>query len=186
MRRRGRWTALGLFALAALPVCAAFVAYFLWTPASGTNYGELIPPRQLPDASITAPDGTRFALSSLRGRWVLVQVDGGGCGGDCAAKLFLMRQMRLAQGKDMGRIERLWLLDDEAAPDARLLEAHAGLRVGRAMADFLQLFPAQSDPREHLYLIDPLGHLMLRFPRDADARAAFRDLGRLLKVSHVG
>ena len=178
--------ALALFAFAALPVAAAFVAYFSWSPSGGINYGELIEPRPLPDAVLTAPGGEHFALSGFKGRWLLVQIGPSQCGADCLKRLFVMRQVRLMQGKEMGRLERLWLLTDDGAPDAGLLRAYEGMQVGRGAAALLQLFPAEDDPREHLYLIDPLGNLMLRFPRDADPKGASKDLARLLKVSHVG
>ena len=185
-RRRGRWLALALFAIAVLPVAAAFWAFFFWTPASGTNYGRLITPVSLPDTELSAPDGRRFTLAQLRGRWSLVQIDNGRCAEDCVKRLFLMRQVRLMQGREMDRLERLWLLDDDTAPDARLLQGYEGMRVGRAPAALIRLFPEEEQPGGHLYLIDPLGNLMLRFPPDADPRGVARDLGRLLKVSHVG
>jgi hypothetical protein len=185
-RHRGRWMALALFAMAALPVAAAFLAFFFWSPGSGTNYGELIQPIRLPDAVLRAPDGARFSVSSLQGSWILVQIGGGRCAEDCVKRLFLMRQVRLMQGKEMGRLERLWLLADDTAPDAGLLQAYEGMRVGRGAAALMQLFPAEGDSDEHIYLVDPLGNLMLRFPRDADARRMSNDLARLLKVSHVG
>jgi len=98
-----------------------------------------------------------------------------------------MRQARLAVGKDAERIERVWLLDDAAAPDSALLREHEGLKVARvAPSTLLAEFPSRGKLVEYIYVVDPLGSLMLRFPGDPDARRMLRDLVRLLKVSRIG
>ncbi len=140
----------------------------------------------MPDASLNALDGSSFRLSGFRGKWLLVQIGSGRCAEECVKRLFLMRQVRVMQGKERDRLEALWVLDDHAALDAGLLRAYEGVRIGRAGAALLQLFPAPDDPKQHVYLVDPLGNLMLRFPIDADPRRVSRDLARLLQVSHVG
>ena len=48
---------------------------------------------------------------------------------------------------------------------------------------------ALEDPaftRDHIYLVDPLGNLMLRFPRDPDPSRMIKDLQRLLRYSRIG
>jgi cytochrome oxidase Cu insertion factor (SCO1/SenC/PrrC family) len=184
-RRRARWIALGLFVFAALPVVAAFVAYFFWTPKSGVNYGELIEPRPSPEAPLTAPDGSTWRLSSLRGSWVLVQIGSGLCEEPCVKRLFAMRQSRLLQGREMGRVERVWVITDDARPDPELLQAYDGTRIARDTGGIGRQFPAER-PADHIFLVDPLGNVMLRFPADPDPLGMSRDLARLLRVSHVG
>jgi hypothetical protein len=185
-RRRGRWTALALFALAAVPVVLAFLAYFFWSPQKGLNYGELIEPVPLPDVQLRAPGGETFLLSGLRGKWILIQLGSGSCAEDCVKRHFVMRQVRLMQGREMDRIERLWLIMDDVAPDPWILRAYEGVRVGRGAAALLPKFPARGDPQDHIFLVDPLGNLMLRFPGESDPQGIRKDLARLLKVSHVG
>ena len=186
-RRRGRRIAFAILALCAAPTVVAWLAYFVWQPQSRLNYGELIEARAISDAELRTLDGRPLRLSQLRGRWVMLQIDSGACAEGCRKKLFYMRQVRLAQGKDAERIERMWLLADAAPPDAALLRDHEGLRVlrepGRA---FLAEFPAARGPSDHIYLLDPLGNLMLRFPGDPDAQGMVKDLARLLRASRVG
>ena len=185
-RRRGRRIALVILALCAAPTVAAWFAYVLWQPQSRLNYGELIEARAISDPELRTLDGRPLRLSQLRGRWVLLQIDSGACAEGCRKKLLYMRQVRLAQGKDAGRIERMWLLADGAPPDAALLRDHEGLRVARAPGPLLAEFPAARSPYYHIYLLDPLGNLMLRFPSDPDAQRMVKDLARLLRASRVG
>jgi len=186
-RRRGRRIALVILALCAAPTVAAWFAYVLWRPQPRLNHGELIQARAISDPELRRLDGSPFRLSELHGRWVLLQIDSGACDEACRKKLLYMRQVRLAQGKDAERIERMWLLADAAPPDAALLRDHEGLRVARAPGGrFLAEFPAARSPYYHIYLLDPLGNLMLRFPGDPDAQRMVKDLARLLGASRVG
>jgi hypothetical protein len=176
---------LAILALCAAPVVAAWLAYFVWPPASRTNYGELIDPRPLPDPALERVGGGPFRLSDLRGKWLLVQLDGGKCGEACRKKLLYMRQLRLTQGKDMERVERLWLVTDAAPVDPELRREFAGTHIVRAGA-LPRAFPATRAVGEHLYLVDPLGNLMLRWSGDPDPNGMKRDLSRLLRASRIG
>jgi hypothetical protein len=173
--------------LCAVPVVAAWLAYFVWPPASRTNYGELIPPRVLSDPQLEASDGRPARFSATRGKWVLVQIDSAGCDAACRKKLTYMRQLRLTQGKDSERIERVWLVLDDGPIDPALLRQFEGTRVLRAVRSaLLQEFPPANELRDHIFLVDPAGNLMLRYPRDPDPSGMKRDLSRLLSVSRIG
>jgi cytochrome oxidase Cu insertion factor (SCO1/SenC/PrrC family) len=151
------------------------------------NYGELIEPRLLPDPQLALADGTQFRLSRLRGKWVLVSLDSGRCDERCNRKLLYMRQLRLTQSKDMERIERAWLISDDIAPRPDAVRPYQGTWLVRAAgAGLLELFPAPGAAADHIYLIDPLGNLMMRFPRDPEPGRMIKDLSRLLKASRIG
>ena len=166
---------LAILAVCAAPVVAAWIAYFVWPPASRSNYGELIEPRPLP------------GMSALRGKWLLVQIDAAECGGACRRKLLYMRQARLTQGRDMERIERVWLVADGAPIDPALLREFDGTIVLRAEGGaLLKEFPAPRAAADHIYLVDPLGNLVLRYPPDPDPGGLKRDLSRLLRASRIG
>jgi hypothetical protein len=181
------WPVLAVLALCAAPVIAAWLAYFVWPPASRVNSGELIEPHPLSDPRLERVQGGDFRLSALRGKWVLLQLDGGACGEACRKKLLYMRQLRLTQGKDMDRIERLWLVTDDAPVDGRLLREFDGTLAVRAGASALpREFAPPHEAAEHLYLVDPLGNLMLRWGSAPDPNGMKRDLSRLLRVSRVG
>ena len=178
------WLILGL---AAAPVVASYLVYYFWPPARTVNYGELIEPRPLPDPQLALSDGTAFRLSRLRGKWVLVSLDSGRCDEGCDRKLLYMRQLRLTQGKDMERVERAWLISDDVVPRPDAIAPYQGTWLVRAAgAGLLELFPAPGAAADHIYLIDPLGNLMMRFPRDPEPGRMIKDLSRLLRASRIG
>jgi len=176
-----------MLALTVAPVAASYLIYYFWPPSRTVNYGDLIETRRLPETRLTLADGTPFQLSRLRGKWVLVMVDSGACDASCQKKLYYMRQVRLAQGKEMERVERAFLINDGAAMAPDRMAPYAGTWMIRAAgSDVLPLLPAQGARSAHIYLIDPLGNLMLRYPPNPDPRRMIKDLQRLLKASRIG
>lgn len=175
--KRGRVKLAALIALFALPVIAGWIAYVSgWGSGTASNYGTLLQPRPLDDP----------ALVALRGKWVLVQLDRGACDAACEQKLYYMRQVRRAQGRQMGRVERLWIITDSAAPAPALLAAIEGTHLAHGDVKLAAAFPAERAPSDHIYLVDPLGNLMLRFPREPNPSKMLKDLERLLKYSGFG
>lgn len=177
---------IGLFF--ALPFVLAWAAYwFHWVPGSTGNYGKLLPPRQVPGGGLVRLDGEPFSLASLRGKWVMLQFDTAACDAYCERKLYFMRQLRVAQGKDMDRMERVWVVIDGGAPRPELLAAIEGTDVVRASNGSLAAaFAQRGSVTDHIYLIDPLGNLMMQFPRNPDPSKMLKDLQRLLKYSQIG
>lgn len=170
-----------------VPVVAAYLAYFGWRPVGHTNYGALLRVAPLQQTAGKMLDGKLFNLDALQGKWVMVHVGAASCDAACTQQLYLMRQIRIAQGKEQSRIERLWVVTDNGNPDAALLQAHPGLSVWRPIdARFTAQFPAAHNPAGHIYLVDPLGNLMLRFPAQPDAKRVMKDLKLLLKASQIG
>jgi len=186
--RRGRIKLFALAAFFALPVIAGYVAYFFdLAPGGSANYGTLIPPKPLSDTALPDMQGRDFRFSDLRGKWILVQFDAAACGEYCERKLYFMRQVRKALGKDMSRVERVWLITDAQAPSPRLLQAIEGTRLARiASKPIAAEFPAERAAADHVYLIDPHGDLMMRFPREPDPSRMLKDLQRLMKLSGIG
>ncbi len=186
-RARLKLALIGLFF--ALPFALAWAAYRLhWTPGHKGNYGELLqPPRQVPGGGLVGLDGKPFSLASLRGKWVMLQFDAARCDAYCERKLYFMRQLRVAQGKDRNRVERVWIVTDGGRPRRALMSAIDGTYVVRAAGGTVAAgLPPRARAVDHIYLIDPLGNLMMRFPRDPDPSKMLKDLKRLLKISQIG
>ena len=170
----------------AVPIAASFLAHRFIEPRPTGNYGQLL----LPPATVTAhtfrrADAAEFRFQDLRGKWLLVASDSGACPASCVGKLTAMRQARLALGRDAGRVARVFVADDLAAPDAAALEPFAGTEIVRTPVG-LQLPPGAANDRAHIYLVDPLGNVMMRWPAAPDPKRMFGDLKRLLKASQVG
>jgi len=164
------WIAL----VCAAPLVLGTAAYLLgWSPGAPSNYGELLKPRAVEAAPV----------SELRGKWILVTFDAAACDASCERKLYIVRQVRRAQGKDMERIERLWVVTDAGKPRADVLAATEGTRISRNET-IKSSFPGNT--LDHIYVVDPLGNLMMRFPRDPDPSQVIKDLQRLLKYSRFG
>jgi hypothetical protein len=178
---------LAIAALCLAPFIAALIAYYYWHPQVRTNYGDLITPRTLSDPPLHRLDQRPFKLSSLRGKWVLLQLDKAACPAECQAKLYAMRQVRLAQGAEMDRVERVWLILDDAPLQTLLIRKYDGTHMLRAAdSPIVAEFPPAGGVRDHIYVIDPHGNLMLRFPKNADPSKMYKDLKLLLRASRIG
>ncbi len=178
-----------LVAVCLAPVVASYLAYYVLPPSQRTNYGDLIEP-QRPVAQVTVAtlDGQPTSLAALKGAWIMLQLAPATCDADCQQRLWWMRQVRATTGKDRDRVQRVWLVTDAGMPDATLLRDYEGTVLWRVTAaDRQALFAAQADSAAaHVWLIDPLGNLMLRWPQQANPSRMKKDLERLLRASRIG
>jgi cytochrome oxidase Cu insertion factor (SCO1/SenC/PrrC family) len=175
----------------AAPVVASYLSFYVFRPEGRSNYGTLIEPSRAvpPDLPLTGLDGGRVGAASLKGQWLLIVVGRGGCDKDCEQRLFMQRQLREMAGRERDRIDKLWLVTDEApiAPGLRAaLAAAPAVQVYRVPRPALTewLAPAAGESLEsHLYLVDPMGQWMMRAPPHADPSKFIRDIERLLRAS---
>ena len=186
----GRWKMIAVLLICASPVIASYFTYYFVRPEGRRNFGELITPqRPLPDIRTQSLDGKRGSLLELRNQWLLISVAAGACDNSCQQRLYFQRQLREALGKEKDRLDRVWLINDEAPVDARLLPGLTGSTALRVPAAELSQWLVPADKQmlvSHIYLVDPLGNLMMRFPVDMDAQGATkakRDLDRVMRAS---
>ncbi len=194
--KRGRWKLLAVLLVCAAPLIGSYFTYYVIKPTSRTNYGELLDPRQypIPPLGITMLDGKPTGLDAYKGKWIMLQVGTSDCQQACRDKLTAMRQQRLMQGKEADRLERVWLATDAQPLDTMLLREFDGVHMLRVQADALaKWLPVEpgSQASDYMYLIDPLGNLMMRFPKDFNQDVEQRnkvkkDIGKLLKASAIG
>lgn len=178
--------------ICAAPVIASYLAYYVFKPGGGTtNYGALIDPqRPIPDALlVTDETGHPMRLASLRGRWLMITVDRSACDDACTTKLYFMRQVRATQAGERERLVTVWLrTDDNAVPDV-IKHAYADTRMlsadPAALAAWLPGEPGTHDT-DHIYLVDPNGNLMMRFPKNPNPSKIKGDVTKLLKWSSIG
>lgn len=188
--QRGRRIMLMVLLLCAAPVIASYVTYYFIRPQAHRSFGELIEPMQaLPAALALDLDGKVHAMQELKGQWLLVSVGSGRCDEACVQRLYLQRQLRESLGKDKNRLDRVWLIRDAEPVAEQLRPGLTEATVLRLPHAELQrwLKPANGhELDEHLYLVDPMGNWMMRFPAGLDisgAGKAKRDLERLMRAS---
>lgn len=188
----GRLKLLAILLACSLPVLVAYFVFYVVRPQGEASFGELITPvRPVPEAQGLSLAGAHVPLSSLKAQWLLVKVDGGACVQDCQKQLTVLRQFRLMLGKDMDRMDWLWLINDQAPVDARLAASlkHDSATVLRVAADTLNTWlpaPAGKAQQDFIYVVDPMGNTMMRFPSKLDSAAAAkakRDMEHLLRAS---
>jgi len=189
-RRDARNKLVLLTLLCLAPIVASYLAYYVIRPDVRSNYGDLIEPqRPVPTLTLHTLDGRPYDLSSLHGKWLMLMVSGGDCDKACQDKLYQMRQVRLTTGKERERVERVWLITDSVPLSTLIMREYDGTQMLRAgPAELVAWLPivhggAISDS---IYVIDPHGHLMMRFPHNADPSRIKRDIARLLAASSIG
>ncbi len=192
-RRRGRIQFLLLAILFLGPLTAAWIMYFNpggWRPSGTVNHGVLVdPPVPLPNVRIAAagPDGSD---GDLRGRWTMLYLDGGECGDRCREALDLSARTRLALGRRLARVQRVYIAEGPN-PVEDLPNSQADLLVASGSREdltaLLAALPADL-PRDgsEILFVDPLGNLMMRFPLDSDPKGMLEDIKKLLRLSRIG
>ena len=188
--RTGRWKMLVVMLVCAAPVIASYFTYYVVRPEGRRNFGELMnPQRPLPDVMAHDLMGQPVNLTSLKGQWLLISTAAAACDDVCEHHLYLQRQLREGLGKDKDRLDWVWLVSDSAPVPDQLLPALKSARVLRVPQDDLrQWLEAQAGHglADHLYVVDPMGNWMMRFPPQLDDTTAIkakRDLDRLLRAS---
>jgi len=194
-QRRSLWPLVAVFALSLAPVLAAVLAYYVPTlrPAEVSNYGTLIEPqRPMPTAGelpLSTLDDQPFDLNTLKGRWILATADGAACAEACARKLFILRNTHASQGKNVERLVRVWFITDNATVPQPVLDAYLGTVMVRVDAERLKTYLPLDAPQsltEPLWIIDPLGNLILRYPGEADPVRFRKDVSKIVYNSRIG
>lgn len=187
LTRAGRWKMLLLLLVCASPVIASYFTYYVIRPEGRRNYGELIDPqRPLPEFAGVDSAGRPVPLPQLKDQWLLVSVADSACDERCQQHLYLQRQLRETLGKDKDRLDWVWLRTGarELAPPLEQATAAATVLHVDAAALATWLVPAPGHQlSDHLYVVDPIGNWMMRFPAQADPKQVKRDLDRLLRAS---
>lgn len=212
--RRQRLTLIGLALLFIAPLALAFFAYYglHWHPGGHVNHGELIqPPRPIPALSlppVAAPAGvsSKAATDLFKGKWTLLYRGPGLCTATCRAELYDTRQVRAAL-RENDRVQRVFVAEGDCCDMDFLRTQHPDLitvRATREAAPLLALLEEGSRgggaaapsgaaggagagrPADGIFLVDPLGNLMMWYPPGAPPKGILEDLKRLLGLSHVG
>ena len=196
--RRGRRQLLLLAAIFFVPLAIAFWMYYGptgWRPSGDASKGDLIDPaRPLAALALTTADGGQTPPDFLRGKWSLVYVGDGLCDDRCRKALYLTRQSRIALNKDMDRVQRVFLVTGRCCDRGFLAQEHPDLIVARvdddAAAALLEPFPTYGGvplaDAGRIFIVDPLGNLLMSYAPTAPDKALLTDMKKLLRLSHIG
>ncbi len=201
-KRRGAkrprvWLVLIAIAFAA-PMTAAYLLYYGgWRPASARPHGELVvPPRLIADIELATLEGTAVRFHSFQRRWSMLTFSSGECAAACERTLYKIQQVITAQGREAGRVRGVMVVTDALALDMLRyqlkdypdVKAVIGTPANIALLARQFELPAGSplSGSRRVYIVDPLGNLMMSYPADADPSGIRKDLTRLLRVSRVG
>ena len=177
------------------PLLLAFILYYGLgvRPSGSTNKGDLIHPAvPLPEVTLPSTGDQNLPANFLRGKWSMVFIGDGACDNRCREALTLMRQTRLALNDNITRVQRVFLITGNCCDSNYLDQEQRGLLLGRIDNPdgqiLLETFPdgAGAARLGRIYLVDPLGNLMMKYEPDAPQKALLEDLKKLLKLSHIG
>ncbi|WP_370264210.1 SCO family protein [Limnobacter sp.] len=199
---KGQWTIVAVFLTCALPIVAAFYLYFFNKPEGTNNYGTILDP-QVPvsQAVFKNINGEDFTMAEVANKWVLISTIQSSCDELCQKTLYYQRQARASKGKEQGRIERVVFVTDDGPLETLLLRQFPDVHFVRATPEQLSNWlPLQGGIvgskgteqvgglHDHVFVADPLGHVMMRFPPNATLEFdKFRkDISRLLWASNIG
>jgi hypothetical protein len=189
-RRRGRQVLLIIAAMFLVPLAVSFALYYgKWRPAGSSSKGDLITPaRPLQAAGLRHPDGTPATADVLTGKWSLIYIGDGACDQACRTALVFARQTRLALNNDMTRVQRVFLATGNCCATDYFATEQPGLVALDASAPQAQALLAQfpADRPHSLYIVDPLGNLMMRHDASQTTNDLLTDLKKLLRLSHIG
>jgi hypothetical protein len=202
-RRHQRRLLIALVVLFFAPLALAFYLYYghvSWRPGGRVNHGDLIDPaRPLPALALPLAAGGGAAASAstdpdfLRHKWTLLYWGPGSCPARCRTNLYNTRQVRTALDRDRDRVQRVFIAEGDCCDMEYLRSQHPDLIVvaaTSAASPLLDSLPsidgASAAGAERIYLIDPLGNLMMSYAPEAKPKGMLEDIKRLLGLSHVG
>lgn len=186
-----------IFAFVA-PAMIAWLQFEYKIFSSGTNnYGEFIsPPVALKNFELVTQDKKKFELENIKGNWHLVYFGKGQCAEVCRNRLSTMHQTRMAQGKAMSRVRLLYVALDgiEKNISDKLKKDYSRLTVLTGKEEetkgILKQFETGTSGsiREDnmIFMVDPLGNLMMRYKKEIRLIGIIKDLEHLLKISQIG
>jgi len=190
-KTKSRAGLIGLLATFFVPLILALLMFYnldAWQHPERSNYGELMLPIE-PLTGFSALDENGNALDEtwFEKMWSLVYVADGQCDIYCETSLFVMSQARLRLGRDVSRLQYIYMATDQASYDSGKLmqQRHPRMLVLR-LADTKYLQVIDTAPQRNLYLIDPHANKVLRYPEGSSTKGVYSDLHKLLENSRIG
>lgn len=194
-QKKNRRTILLLFSMTIVPFCIAwYMSSNLNWVGNGTNQGQLITPVVTTETSefIGYDEFSTRNMGELKGHWVLINVlPNSTCNTLCLDSIHNTKQLRLMMSKDISRIRRVALILSDVnesvakawwKDDIRLLRS----KPSDSLVQKLKKIRKAGILEGMIFLMDPLGNLMMQYEPGFDPYKVKRDLGKLLRISQIG
>lgn len=169
-----------------------------WRPTSTSNYGELIiPARPLAAFTLKTLEGQKFVLDDIKQKWIMIYIGSASCKKACQDNIYKMRQVHTLQAKKQPRVQRLMILTDNVGLTElqvllnkeypkMIVVSGSGDEVKKLVEQF-RIEKGEAVVGQHrIYLMDPLGNLMMYYPQGMDGGNIHKDLKNLLRKSQIG
>lgn len=201
--KRNRIKLLGIFAVALLPLFFAFAMYFGdWAiPQGKTNKGSLIwPPVTLNSIDTKEGQQTENALMTKvreTKTWTIMITGASACDANCLDSLHTIKQVNIALGKEAKRVSRLMVSVLGEAELQQVMSDYPEMLSHKVESSELHNFHAaavahglESESLEAqpwmVWVVDPLGNVILQYTKNNDGYDMIDDLKRVLKLSNIG
>jgi hypothetical protein len=170
-------TQLVVIVLIAVASLSGSYGFFYWVRGGSvwgtTNYGEFVtPPVQVADLRVTDVAGARFVRGDTWWLWVVVDA---GCSAPCERALHQLRQLHVLLNRDAPRVRR-----------ALVSVGHQDLQASQDVYPGLAHLVVAGPLRNGVFIVDPIGNLVLWYPFADAGKPVLEDLRRLLKLSQIG
>jgi len=181
-KKTNRWTLYAVFGVTAVPLMIAMLMYFnLWgVPDGRTNFGELLlPPAQLEQTQLVDHKGVSWSQEEADKRWLVVYVTDQGCDQACKEATHLLRQINVAVGKEAHRVTRLLVSRQGEVNEQLQTDYPALIQLTSGSSELFKAGPG-------IYLVDPLGNIMMYYGVNFVGKELLKDLKKLLRTSNIG
>ncbi|MFM1911012.1 MAG: hypothetical protein RJB18_403 [Pseudomonadota bacterium] len=194
-QKKGRLFLIAMVVFFAAPLFLVMAMYrFDWHP-KGKSYGELIEPVlpiKLTEAfqDVKTTDTTVLSKVLWHDKWSAV-ILADKCENVCQTRLHDARQIHASLEKDMNRLQRILITNQQELGDLQkqypdLIILNQPSADVEALAKQFDLNGVSSYTSERVYMVDPLGNLMLSYSNEVKPVEMRKDWVRLLKYSWAG
>ena len=179
-----------LIAVFILPFTMAVLLHFIDLKPSGKSYGNLVqPPKSLQIPGLKDLQGNAFKPAQWGKIWNVVTIDSTDCAAQCAERVHMLKQVHISMNKEVDRVQRILLVPTEYKSEvfSALQKKYPDLIILAGTDVETIKFAAEFDVNKgNVFLVDPLGNLMMSYPDKFDQKGLYSDLKRLLKNSWAG
>lgn len=194
-KNKNRILIIGIFSMSIVPFLIAWGLKENPQFLNGrTNHGQLITPVVTSERS-DMPGFDQFSkdnINELAGHWLIVNIiKGPDCNDGCVDAIKKTKQLRLMLNKELTRTRRIVLVLPDAAPELTVKwwegdDTLLKIKPSKALVKKINNLRSGNISDGMIFLMDPLGNLMMQYESGFDPYDVKNDLMHLLRISQIG